>query len=378
MTAAARIYCDHNATSPMLPSARQAMITALDARHGNPSAIHREGAEARYLVERTRRRVARLVGAGADNEVILTSGGTAAANLAMLGAARAARRAGRGNHLVVSAGEHRAVLDAARWLADHEGFELTLAPLDGEGRVNLTALAGLLRPTTVLVAVMAASNETGALNDIAAVGDVVRSHGGAVVYTDACQCPGRVPLSTAGADLLSLSAHKSGGPPGAGALWVRPGTAIEPLLHGGGQERDLFPGTENVPVLAGWGAALESLPLADPGLREALWSAIGAVAPAARRLTPMAGCLPNTLLVLFPGRDGRAIVRALDARGVAASPGSACQSGGGSPSHVVLAMGVPRHQARGAVRFSLGWTNTREDIPRITAALAAALAEQPD
>ena len=364
-----RAYLDYNATAPLRPEAREAMISAL-AEAGNPSSIHAEGRAARALIEQARRDVAALAGASAK-DVVFTAGGTEAANLAL--APGSLRR------LVVGAIEHVCVLQGHRFAPE----AVSVAPVGPDGRIDLEALAGLLEGEPALVALQAANNETGVLQPIAEAAALARARGGLLVC-DAAQVAGRLPLpeTARGADIVLLSAHKFGGPKGAGA-WIalKPGLAPEaPLLRGGGQERGRRAGTENLAAIAGFGAAARA---ALPGLeaeaarlavlRDAMTREVLALAPEATVFGAGAPRLPNTLAFAIPGFAASALLMRLDLEGVAVSSGSACSSGKVGPSHVLAAMGVPAGLAAGALRVSLGWGSGEADVAAFAQGLGKAI-----
>ena len=374
------IYADHNATTPVDPEVLHAMVSALDAGFGNASSLHRVGQEARRVVERARAQVAGLIGADPD-EIVFTSGGTEADNLALLGVARAALPERSG--VVTSTIEHQAVLAPCRHLQE-QGFSVTYLPVDGEGRLSPGALGGAAAANVALFSVMLANNETGAIQPIA---EVVKAAArcGAIVHSDAVQAAGKLPIDVKalGLSLLSLSSHKLHGPKGAGALFVRRGVRVAPMVLGGRQERSLRPGTENVPAIVGFGKACELARarlttdgkrltmLRDRFERQVLDRVAGACINGGR---PGDGArLPNTSSIAFPGLDGEAIAINLDLLGLAASNGAACSAVDHAPSHVLLAMGQTEAQARSAVRFSFGRDNTDEDIDQAAVLVAQAV-----
>ena len=374
-------YLDYAASAPLRAEALAAMLPLLERPAANPSSQHAQGRAARAAVETAREQVAALVGA-APAEVVFTSGGTEADNLAVKGAVLV-RPAGE-RHLVCSAVEHHAVLDAAAWAEADAGAEIDFAPVDGSGRVDLDRLAGLLRPgRTALVAVMAANNEVGTGQPVAAAAELAHA-AGAVLLCDAVQAAGLpgVDMAADGIDLLALAAHKLGGPTGIGALVVRSGTALRPLLHGGGQERGLRSGTLPAAAIAGFGAAAAAA-LTDrttgaattlATLRSRLLTALRTIAPNLElNGTPGRGGLPGLLSVRFPGRRAEDLLLLLDRYGVACSAGSACASGAVTPSHVLVAMGRDPVAARETVRFSLGHASTEADVDATAAAIAQAL-----
>jgi cysteine desulfurase len=353
-----RIYFDHNATAPLVEPAREAMAAAA-ATPGNPSSIHAEGRAARGIVDDARGRVAALVG-GATDEVVFTSGGTEACVAGVIGLGRGARR------VVTTAIEHPAVTGACETLAG-EGVAVERVPVDAGGRIALDALEALARGAG-LIAIAAANHELGTVQDVAAIAAIARAHG-ARLFVDAVQAAGRAPLApiTAVADAIAISAHKLGGPAGAGALWVRRGVELAPVVAAGHQERGRRAGTENVVGLGGFGAAAAAVSLDDAARVRALAArfedgleAQGWIIRA--RTAPRIG---NTINARAPGALGESIVIALDLAGVAASTGAACTSGSVKPSPVLLGLGEDERSAREAVRFSLGRSNTDEEIDRV-------------
>jgi cysteine desulfurase len=376
-------YLDYAASAPLRAEALAAMLPLLERPAANPSSQHRQGRAARAAVETAREQVAALAGA-APAEVVFTSGGTEADNLAVKGAVLA--RPPEGRHLVCSAVEHHAVLDAAAWAEADAGARVDLAPVDRLGRVELDRLAPLLQPgRTALVAVMAANNEVGTGQPVAAVADLAHAVG-ALLLCDAVQAAGLpgVDMARDGVDLLALASHKLGGPTGVGALVVRAGTTLRPLLHGGGQERGLRSGTLPAAAIAGFGAAADAA-LADrqtdaattlTTLRTRLLSGLQTLAPDLQLNgdpTPSGAGLPGLLSVRFPGRRAEDLLLLLDRYGVACSAGSACASGAVAPSHVLVAMGRDPAEARETVRFSLGHGSTQADVDEAVAAVGQAL-----
>ncbi len=355
-----RSYLDHNATSPLRPAARAAVLAAMEAG-GNASSVHAEGRAARAVIDDARQAVATGLGVRPDM-VVFTSGGSEANNLAL--------RASEPRALIVSAVEHPSVLAAAR--ADQR-FVAEI-PVDGDGLVDLDRLAHMLAaaPAPVLVSVMLANNETGIVQPIKAVSDLVHAHEG-FLHVDAVQAFGRLPVRFAllGADLLTLSAHKLGGPLGAGALVVNDRLKLDSLIKGGGQEYGRRAGTENTAAIAGFAAAMHDidaklLPNAD--LRDDLEKRFKAIAPDLVVFGGAAPRLVNTTCLAVPGLDAQTALMGFDLAGVAVSSGSACSSGKVARSHVLAAMGVNDELAAGAVRISLGWTTTKDDIEAAAAA----------
>jgi cysteine desulfurase len=380
-------YLDHAATTPMLPEAVAAMAEAL-GRTGNASSLHTAGRRARRDVEEARERIAAAVGAR-PSEVVLTTGGTESDNLAVKGLFWARRDADpRRTRVLVSAIEHHAVLDAAQWLGAHEGAEVELLDVDDVGRVRPETLRAALarEPERVaLVSVMWANNEVGTVNPIRELAAIAHEFD-VPMHTDAVQAVGVLPVDFAasGVDALSLTGHKLGGPIGAGALLLGREVVLTPLLHGGGQERDVRSGTLDTPAVVGLATAVE-LAVADAprrapalaALRDDLVVRITAVAPEATlNGDPGTGVveggpsrLPGNAHLSFPGCEGDSLLMLLDAQGIECSTGSACTAGVAQPSHVLLAMGADKATARGSLRFSLGHTSTAADVDAVAAAI---------
>ncbi|MGI5863073.1 MAG: cysteine desulfurase family protein [Myxococcales bacterium] len=357
-----RIYLDHNATTPLHPAVLAEMLPCFEDGFGNPSSPHALGQHARRVVERARERVAALIGAQPD-EIVFTSGGTEADNLAILGA--------HGGRVVTTAIEHQAVLAACDFL-ERRGTEVVRAPVDEHGVVDLAALERAITPGTGLVSVMLANNEVGTLQPVETVCALARERG-VLVHSDTVQAVGRIPVDvrTLGVDLLSLSAHKIYGPKGAGALYVRRGVELAPLMHGGHQERHVRAGTENVPAIAGLGKAcelarqeLEARAAHTRALRDRLERLVLESIPGCRVNGHPRLRLPNTLNLSFERLDGELLVASLDSLSLAAATTSACSSSSTEPSHVLLAMGRSPDEARSAVRFSFGPGNTELDVDR--------------
>lgn len=367
------VYLDYNATTPAASEVAGAVMRCLSDTFGNPSSSHELGQRAAAIVTEARGSVARLIGAQAE-EVIFTGCATEANNLALLGVARAST--GK-RHLVISAIEHPAVMAPAQQL-EREGWALTVLPVDRFGRVSAADVQAALRPDTVLVSIMHANNEVGTLQPIREIAAVTRPRG-VLLHTDAAQSAGKLPLDVyaLGVDLLTLAGHKFYAPKGVGALYVRRGTPIARILFGADQERGLRPGTENVPAIAGLGAATElalaHLPMAARlrDRRDALHQRLLAAIPDLHLNGHPYERLPNSLHVSFPGVSGRALLHAARAD-VAASVGSACHSEHDAVSGVLAAMGCDAARARGAVRFSTGWPTTEKDIEWAAEALIAA------
>jgi cysteine desulfurase len=375
------IYLDHNASTPLDPRARRAMRDAEDV-YGNASSVHAAGQAARRLVEEARDAVSRLIG-GAAGTVVFTSGASEANALALRGAAP-----GRRGRVVVSGAEHPSVRENASRREDAEVVRVDPEPT---GELDPGRVLAAVTDETVLVSVMAASNEHGALHPVARIAEGLRALGRrALLHTDAAQAAGRIPVDAEawGVDLLSLSAHKMHGPKGAGALWVRRGVAVEPLIAGGGQEKRLRSGTENTSAIAGFGAAADaardSLGEDAPrmaALRDRLEAGVLRAVSGTRVVAAGAPRLPNTSAILFDGVSGESLMIALDLEGIAVSVGSACSSGTVSPSPALLSLGLTREEALRVVRFSVGRTTTDAEIAAALGALPAIVArvrETPD
>lgn len=374
------VYLDYNATTPLVAEARDAMLPYLDDDFGNASSIHLAGRRARAAIDDSRERIAALLKAR-PHELIFTSGGTEADNLAIVGLARQFKSKGR--HLITAAAEHHAVLHPFEHLAKHEGFELTLLPVDEFGTVSPESLRAAIRPDTILASVMSANNETGTRQDIGAFAKICRERG-VYFHSDVIQTFGKEPFypHELGLDAVSLAGHKFYGPKGAGILWLRAGISLEAIQYGGAHENQRRPGTENVAAIVGMAVAAE---LAQPGdqirigeLRDQLWSGIQTVCPIAIRNGHPTDSLANTLNVSFPDADGETLLAGLDLEGICVSSGSACMVGSVQPSHVLLAMGIAPQLAGATVRFSLGKFTQPPDIEKTVAALARVWERQRD
>ena len=375
------IYLDHAATTPVEAEVLAAMLPCFDTLFGNPSAVHRWGQAAEALVERARAAVAAVLGAR-PGEVIFTSGGSESDNLALRGAALAARERRGADHLLTTAVEHPAVLRTARDLAERHGFRLELLPVDAHGRVDPEALAARLRPETALVSIIYANNEIGTLNPIRELAAVCRARDVAF-HTDAVQAASLLELDveSLGVDLLSLGAHKFYGPKGAGVLYRRDGVPLAPLQTGGSQEGGLRAGTHSVPLIVGLAEALRLAaarrPADGPRLqawRQTLVEGVAAQIPEARLTGHPSDRLPNHASVVFRGLDGNALLAALDLAGFACSSGSACKTGSPEPSEVLLALGITRAWALGSLRVTFGRLNQEGDAQALLAALAGCVA----
>ena len=358
------IYLDHNAITPMRPEAIAAVRAALEV-FGNPSSVHAAGRAAREVLDRARAQVAAAIGA-APADVVFTSGATESAAIALRGVLAGAPPGRR--RLVVTAVEHPCVLSLARAL-ERSGTPLTVVPVDRRGLVDPARFRAALGPDVALACAMRANNETGVLLPVPELAAAARE-AGALFFCDAVQAVGKVPLDvrTLGADLVALTGQKFGGPRGAGALWVTPGLPLA-ALAGGEQERGRRPGTENLPGVAGLGAAIEAACARREeeasrvaALRDRLEAGLLAAVPGARVNGAGAPRLPGTASVTFEGCDAEALLMAMDVDGLCASAGSACHSGSTKPSGVLLALGLSEAEARSTIRFSLGWTTTPEDV----------------
>lgn len=371
------IYLDHAATTPVAPEVRDAMLPYLGERFGNPSSIHQLGQDARRALDTARDTVAEALGAD-SSEVYFTSGGTEAGNLALLGTLLAARDITGRTGIITNHAEHHCVLDAA-YFAQSLGFSVTVLPVDSQGRVLPEAVAEALNDNTALVSIMHANNELGTIQPIAELAALAHNHG-ALFHTDAVQTLGAMPLDVNAlrVDLLSISGHKIYGPKGTGALYVRKGIRFSPLFHGGSQERQKRPGTENVAGIIGFGEAVRLLPTwreeaaaQMTALREYFWNRLQESIPGVVLNGVSFGSerLPANINVRFPKKDAETILLALDFHGVAASAGSACASGSLEPSHVLVAIGLSLTDARASVRFSLGRKTTLEEIDAVVETL---------
>jgi len=360
------VYLDYNSTTPVAPEVLDAMLPYFTREPGNASSIHSFGQRARAAVERAREHVAALIRAR-PAEVVFTSGGTESDNLAILGIVNASPA--QRKHVISTQIEHHAVLNTCQAL-ERDGVDVTYVPVSGQGIVDPDDVRRALRPETLLITVMHANNELGTLQPVEEIGRIA-AEADVFFHADAVQSAGKLPLDVEalGVDLLSLSAHKVRGPKGVGALYVRKGARLRPLLHGGHHERDRRPGTENVPGIVGLGRAAElaaaNLP-ADAArvasLRDTLECEITARVPHARVNCAGAPRTPNTSNITFPFAEGEALVIALDLKGVACSTGAACSAGAVEPSHVLTAIGLPADEARASLRFSLGHDTTGAEI----------------
>lgn len=361
-----RIYLDHAATTPTAPEVLAAMLPYFSECWGNASAVYATGREARRAVENARKEVAKAIGA-LPQEICFTSGGSESDNTAIRGTARALRE--KGKHIITTAIEHHAVLKTCRQL-EQEGFEVTRVRPDGEGRIDPEEIRKAIRKDTILVTVMAANNEIGTLEPVGEIGRICREQG-VVFHTDAVQAAGAVAIDVreAGCDLLSLSGHKFYGPKGIGALYIREGTRLDPLIAGGQQERGFRAGTENLPGIVGLGKAIT---LAAENLdrnaghmrrmRDRLTDGLLASVPGAALNGPREERLPNNCSIRFDGIDGEALLLRLDLAGIAASAGSACTAGNQETSHVLKAIGLTEEEAGSSLRLTTGIHTTEEEV----------------
>jgi cysteine desulfurase len=380
------VYLDHAATTPMLPEAIEAMTEEL-AHPGNPSSLHNAGRRARRVVEESREQIAEVFGARAS-EVIFTSGGTEADNLAVKGLFWARRSAdGRRRRVLTTVVEHHAVLDSVRWLADADGAVADWLPVDGAGAIAPDVLRAALEDCAdeaAVVSIMWANNEVGTVQPVAELASVAHSYG-VPFHTDAVQAAAQIPVdfTASGVDALTVTGHKMGGPVGAGALILGRKVVPVPVLHGGGQERDIRSGTLDVAAIRAFAVATvvsagrreaEAVRLAE--LRDDLIRQVLAAVPDAmlNGARPGPGRLPGNAHFSFPGCEGDALLLLLDAKGISCSTGSACTAGVAEPSHVLLAMGASEAQARSSLRFSLGRTTTQADIDVLGAVIGEAVA----
>jgi len=370
------VYLDNNATTLCDPAVVEEMLPFFTEKGYNPSSIHRLGQKVGREVAKRRERVAELLGAASPDEIVFTAGGSEADNLAIIGAAYKYRD--RGRHVITTPVEHPAVMESCDWLA-REGWDVTYLPVDETGLVDPGDLDAAIRADTILVSVMHANNEVGTVEPIVELGGICRDRG-VLFHTDAVQSVGKLPVNVGQlkVDMLAIAAHKFYGPKGVGALYVRSGVELEPVIHGGHQERGRRAGTTNAAGVVGLAKALELAVVgqADESalllkLRKRLVDAIKRDIPRALIVGHPEKVLPGTVNVCFPGLDGEAVLLALDSEGFAVSTGSACSSGSPEPSHVHLAMGIKPEVARGSIRFSMGRYNTENEVDRLIRILPA-------
>ena len=360
------IYLDHNATTPLHEEVIEAMIPSLKNDWGNPSSIHWAGRGPKVALEAAREQVCKLLNCE-PLEIIFTSSGTEGDNLAIKGIAHAKKK--KGNHIITTVVEHPAVLSTCKYLAKN-GYDVTYLGVDAKGQLDLKELEGAIRPETILISVMYANNETGVIFPIEEIGNIARKHK-VTFHTDAVQAAGKIPLDmkTLPVDLLTISGHKLYGPKGVGALFVRRGTRVTPLLHGGHHERNRRGGTENLAGLVGFGKACE-VALRDfdsevshvTELRDRLEKGLLDAIPHVIQNGDTENRLPNTTNISFEFIEGESILLNLDMHNIAASSGSACTSGSLEPSHVLVSMGLKHEQSHGSIRFTLGRCNTKEEV----------------
>ena len=368
-----RYYFDHNATTPVAPEVRDAIVLCLEGSYGNASSIHGFGQDAKARVERARRQVAALLNCTAA-EIIFTSGGTEADNLAVLGTVRTSSRSRK--HVITSSIEHPAVLNTCQEL-EKEGIEVSYVRVGSEGVVFPDDVRAAVKPHTELISIMHANNELGTVQPIAQISEIARE-AGVVFHSDGVQSTGKIPteVDALGVDLFSLSAHKFYGPKGAGALYVRKGTEVGRIQHGGRHERGYRAGTQNVPGIVGLGEAAalarKKLPAEAERLTDLRDRLEGSILERIETTTvngPGTARVPNTTNIHFEGLEGEALVIALDLKGMAVSSGAACSSGAVEPSHVLIAIGLSADQARSSIRFSLGQQNDAQQVDTLLDAL---------
>jgi cysteine desulfurase len=371
------VYLDYNATTPVDSAVLDGMLPYFAEKFGNAGSVHSAGQRGRAAVDAARESVAALLGAK-PSEIVFTSGGTESDNLALFGTIAASQKARK--HIVTTTIEHHAILNVCREV-EKQGVEVTFVPVGGQGIVAPDDIRRALRPHTILISVMHANNETGAIQPVEEIGRIA-AEAGVPFHCDAVQSAGKLALDVnrLGVSLLSISAHKMYGPKGVGALYVRSGVSSEPLLRGGHQERDRRPGTENVPGIVGLGKAAELArrSLADDAsriraLRDRLEESLLEKIPGARVNGDISRRVPNTSNLLFPGAAGEALVIALDLEGIACSTGAACSSGSIEPSHVLLMAGLSEEDARSSLRFSLGRPTSAEEIDRAISVIPSAV-----
>ncbi len=371
-----KVYLDNNATSPVVPQVREAMLPYLEDKFGNASSLHSFGREAKKALEESRETIARILGASHKDCICFTGSGSEADNMALRGAVRALQQ--KGKHIVTSALEHHAILNTCKDLAE-DGFAVTYVKPDETGLISAEAVTKAMRNDTILVSIMHANNEVGTINPIAEISKTVKARG-ILFHTDAVQSFCKVPFTvdSLGADLLSISAHKIHGPKGVGALYIREGVQLKPLIFGGLQEEGRRAGTENIAGIVGLAAAallassnMEKSVSKMKTLRDKLEKGLLETIPHTRLNGHPTLRLPNTLNLSFPFIEAESLILDLDLQGVAVSSGSACSSGSGDPSHVLLSMGIPNEICRGSLRFSLSMENTGKDIDHVLSVLPA-------
>ena len=374
-----RIYLDYAATSPVLPEVLDAMLPFFMSCFGNPSGIHENGRETRKAVEQARREVAETLGAE-SREIVFTSGGSESDNLAIEGTAFALRE--KGNHIITSQIEHHAVLNTCRWL-EKQGFRVTYLPVDASGLVDPDSVRDAIGNDTVLVSIMTANNEIGTVEPVSKIGEICREKG-VLFHTDAVQAIGMMNIHAAeiNADLISLSAHKFHGPKGTGALYIRKGTKLESLIHGGAQERGLRAGTENVPGIVGMGKAItvaakerEENQQRIRELRDQMIRIVLERIPGSQLNGHPEKRLANNCHFSFAGIESEALLLRLDLAGISVSGGSACTSGSMEPSHVLQAIGLKDEMLKSGIRMTMGRETTREEIEKTAEKMSEIIAD---
>lgn len=376
------IYFDNAASTPVADEVISEMLPYLKNQYGNPSSIHAFGRETTRAIQLARKRVAGLVNASSPREITFTSGGTEADNLALKGAAFRAKNSGKGTRIITSSIEHDAILEPCRDL-QRMGFQVTYLPVDAEGMVRPSDLSGAITPDVALVSIMYANNEVGTIQPVKELAAIAHESG-ALFHTDAVQAAGKIPIDVKqmGMDMMSISSHKINGPKGVGALYVKSGIKLEPLLHGGGQESTLRSGTENVPGIAGFGRAcqlagerMQAYGQRVGEMRDYLVEKVLKEIPYSRLNGSATQRIPNNAHFTFFGVNGEDLIIKLDEYGIAASTGSACSVKKQKPSHVLKAMGFSYEEITGSLRLSLGLQNTKVEADRAVSALASAVGE---
>lgn len=371
-----RIYLDYNATTPLRPEVRDTMMPYLTEAFGNGSSIHAYGREARNAIDTAREQVAALIGAKSPSEIVFTGSGTEADNHAIKGLTELEKSRGKGNHIITSSIEHHAVLHTCHYL-EQRGFEVTYLPVDRYGRVCLQQLRDAIRETTVLISIMHVNNENGTIQPLEEICEIAQAHG-IPLHTDAVQSVGKldIDVQALGVNLLTLSGHKIYGPKGIGVLYVRRGTRLANLVHGGSHERNRRAGSENVPAIVGLGTAAELAKQEQTAHAAHLYNVTQRLRDGLdKHLRGLhynghpEHCAPGTLNVSFENVEGESLILRLDMEGICVSTGSACTSGSMEPSHVLAALGLPPRLAQGTVRFSLGSRTTAAEIDAVLAKL---------
>lgn len=372
-----RIYMDHSATTPVAPEVLAAMLPYFGEKFGNASSLHRSGREAKEALEDSREKVAALLGARAE-EIIFTSGGTESDNLALKGIARKNRK--HGKHIITTQIEHPAILETCRAL-EKDGFEVTYLPVTGEGLVELSTLEASIRPDTILISVMHANNEVGTIQPLEEIGRLAAERD-IYLHSDAVQSVGKIPVNVddLGVDLLSLSAHKLYGPKGVGALYIRKGTKLESIIQGGGHERRLRSGTENISGIVGLARAAEMAERDMPreaerlaGLRDRLAELVLGKVKDAWINGTMKKRLPGNLNFGFKYVEGESLLLFLDSKGICVSTGSACSSHKLEPSHVLMSLGLKAEECHGSLRITLGMSNTLDEVEYVAESIVEAV-----